>query len=949
VGFCMPYPRQRLHFTGRVLEWAALLLLLAGAVGAVLGSAPDDPVVAAETPSWIARSRDGVTLRADGRNGLVITPGDELAVKDSVSSLGELRLRLERFGTQSCATTFTFRESDSGHYRLLVVPGPTLTVALSAQLAGERARMLGSFEDDTLPLDSLNVFELALQLDGPAFQVSLNGRPVLDARDDTLESGGCHVRADGIRVRKVSLSGLDARGQPFSDAVSVSELPAIQSSLWTRAVSDGVTIFAIPVAAFLAMSGLLRVLPRAGPAAARLRQATLLALAPVAGLCASQPLTGWSAPSLLLVLAVAAGTVGGLAWLAAGTPAAAPRSALRAFATGVLLAVLCAAAAMHEQAARVHQHMDIARKRAGTTKAAPWSRAGTARLDAGSALSTAGPYGSLVLTCGVELEPASWLEVRLRAHAAASPEGVALFLGSDDRMATGFVVESREYFRPVGRGCGPLPAGRPLALKIRVHGGSWTASVNDRVIAEASQLDLPAGGVVLLTAAGAATVTDLMLVPEPVEAAAAVPAIPALQALAAAPLAFAAWVALALAGIAFLAAPAAVAFELSGWALAPIALTLALAGDPDLDLQTWLTAGAGGVAILLAAALLRGRRGIGLLLPAAGAAVLIWTLPRVAGPPVVGGREVTGLVTSRIDVPYLAPGLAHLQHPKLRFLNDYLVEHAFRNRRFTLQKPPGTLRIACLGTSTTWGYGMDDASGQDYPAFLQRLLDDRVADVAVEVINAGVRGWTAPRMRRFFDEVVAGFQPDIVTVSLFFNDSRQATICNEDETLALLSEARFDGNWWTELRESLELNDGLTRLRRVTAKLPDTQADSEAAWRSLVTASDEPHPLERFESSLRDVAMAVRATGAELILIKEPTRTTAPILWKKEFYAAIDRVGADFGAEVLDVEPALRAAGGDALFMDDVHLFARGNRVVAEQLAPPLAALIRKRAASMQR
>lgn len=66
-------------------------------------------------------------------------------------------------------------------------------------------------------------------------------------------------------------------------------------------------------------------------------------------------------------------------------------------------------------------------------------------------------------------------------------------------------------------------------------------------------------------------------------------------------------------------------------------------------------------------------------------------------------------------------------------------------------------------------------------------------------------------------------------------------------------------------------------------------------------------------------------------------------LWKAEFRAAMERVGARHGLPVVDPTPALQAAGGGALFMDQVHLAPAGHEVVAAVLEPHVVALLRKR------
>ncbi len=88
----------------------------------------------------------------------------------------------------------------------------------------------------------------------------------------------------------------------------------------------------------------------------------------------------------------------------------------------------------------------------------------------------------------------------------------------------------------------------------------------------------------------------------------------------------------------------------------------------------------------------------------------------------------------------------------------------FRDDDFTREKPPGTFRIALLGDSFTLGEGVERG------AIFADLLERKLADRRVEVMNFGVNGYDTLDVMLLLNEVVLGFQPDLVIYGYVLND-----------------------------------------------------------------------------------------------------------------------------------------------------------------------------------
>ena len=91
-------------------------------------------------------------------------------------------------------------------------------------------------------------------------------------------------------------------------------------------------------------------------------------------------------------------------------------------------------------------------------------------------------------------------------------------------------------------------------------------------------------------------------------------------------------------------------------------------------------------------------------------------------------------------------------------------EQGFMGKQKTLEKPPNTVRVACLGGSTT-------LSG--YPKILEELLNDRSSDGdQFETLNFGLGYWTTAHSLVNFVLNVLEYDPDVVVIHHAWNDNK---------------------------------------------------------------------------------------------------------------------------------------------------------------------------------
>ena len=92
----------------------------------------------------------------------------------------------------------------------------------------------------------------------------------------------------------------------------------------------------------------------------------------------------------------------------------------------------------------------------------------------------------------------------------------------------------------------------------------------------------------------------------------------------------------------------------------------------------------------------------------------------------------------------------------------------YRDREFTVKKPPGVVRIACLGGSTTVQGVRNE---ETYPALLEQLLKARFGE-SVQVLNLGISGICSDFWLKHPGKLTELLQlePDIVVQYEGFND-----------------------------------------------------------------------------------------------------------------------------------------------------------------------------------
>lgn len=106
----------------------------------------------------------------------------------------------------------------------------------------------------------------------------------------------------------------------------------------------------------------------------------------------------------------------------------------------------------------------------------------------------------------------------------------------------------------------------------------------------------------------------------------------------------------------------------------------------------------------------------------------------------------------------------------------------FRGPTVPIPKPPGVLRVACVGDSHTFGHGVDEDG--TWPRTLQRALEQELGAARVEVMNWGVNGYDTEQEVAQLEERIGRYEPDLVLLQFFVNDTAlRSTTQADEETL----------------------------------------------------------------------------------------------------------------------------------------------------------------------
>jgi lysophospholipase L1-like esterase len=273
----------------------------------------------------------------------------------------------------------------------------------------------------------------------------------------------------------------------------------------------------------------------------------------------------------------------------------------------------------------------------------------------------------------------------------------------------------------------------------------------------------------------------------------------------------------------------------------------------------------------------------------------------------------------------------------------------YRGPEFETPKPPGVFRIVALGGSSTFSYQTDD--DQIWTRRLEEKLRARFGD-SIEVVNAGVPGYSAFESKINYVYRIRDLGPDVVLVYHAWNDMKFFRRIEEGE------EFRGPPFHPRPIRDFLRRFQLVWRARSLFYLPEDGLPPREEGWlevgsakAAVIPGGGRAHRWER--ANYEDLALLADSDGVLPVFVSQAGLLTEgnlddpevrrrvyteyqgldypEILRQWKAIAAIQREAAErHGGLFVDAYAAVPHTTGN--FRDHVHLTPAGNEAVAEAI-----------------
>lgn len=256
---------------------------------------------------------------------------------------------------------------------------------------------------------------------------------------------------------------------------------------------------------------------------------------------------------------------------------------------------------------------------------------------------------------------------------------------------------------------------------------------------------------------------------------------------------------------------------------------------------------------------------------------------------------------------------------------------------FDVPKPPGLFRIVCLGDSCTH-FGPDS-----YPTHVQAALSSRDSQ-KIEVINAGVAGYSSHQGLARLNFEVAQWQPDLVTVYFGWNDHWLSRGVSDRDQQPRLHEVHHLLSQYRTYQLLLAIRHAVIRHRASTYRVP--LSDYADNLRRIKRKCDELHAQTMFITAPHALDLGI---PEHLTAGGEVKDAGGLIALHGQYNDVVRQVAAEMDVPLVDLDREFDAKDKASLFIEDhIHLSQAGRmlagRLIAEQIAkggllPPVATI----------
>lgn len=276
----------------------------------------------------------------------------------------------------------------------------------------------------------------------------------------------------------------------------------------------------------------------------------------------------------------------------------------------------------------------------------------------------------------------------------------------------------------------------------------------------------------------------------------------------------------------------------------------------------------------------------------------------------------------------------------------------FRGPIVARERTRGTLRIATLGDSSTFGVGVPWKDC--WSAVLARKLNE--GGIATEVVDGGVIGFTARQGVERYVECIRPFHPDVVVAAFGSVNEHHAGNAAQDDSANIATSRARDSFGFRAVRAIREASRVVQLVDLARCTLTGERKRKMAEWRSrqdkmLASQGDVDQadwsgvrrvsPVQ-FTEALRELRRAVEADGAQLVLVSMPRadgiERDRPALML--YTRALEQLASSENVALADARARFAERAHDdpdaALFLpgDAWHPSAIGHALLADTVLP---------------
>lgn len=257
-------------------------------------------------------------------------------------------------------------------------------------------------------------------------------------------------------------------------------------------------------------------------------------------------------------------------------------------------------------------------------------------------------------------------------------------------------------------------------------------------------------------------------------------------------------------------------------------------------------------------------------------------------------------------------------------INIVINSKGFRGDEFSAKKPHDTIRIFCMGASSTFGYKIP--LKELYNKKLEKLLTRRFPLKKFEVINAGISGYTTLQGLRFLQGEIINYDPDVITIYFGWNEHSLSLVSDKEQ--AIFSKEIFILQEFLERSELYKFFRNCIFYFRVGInKILKGQGRRELR----VSLSD-------FKDNLREIVKLTRDRNIKLYLLTAPINkhiaSHQEISMHSEYNMAIRDIAAEQNVPLVDIAEIFdKKEHSDDLFLDVRHPSSKGYQYIAEAVS----------------